>query len=53
MTGYLLDANVLVALQWPDHKFHESVLAWFGKNARKGWATCPMTQADAVELIVD
>lgn len=51
MTGCLLDVNVLVALQWPDHKFHESVQAWFGKNARKGWATCPITQSGFVRIV--
>jgi predicted nucleic acid-binding protein len=50
MSGALLDVNVLVALMWPDHDFHEVVQAWFGQNARKGWASCPITQAGFVGL---
>jgi uncharacterized protein len=51
MSGVLLDVNVLVALMWPDHDFHEVVQAWFGQNARKGWATCPITQAGFVRIV--
>lgn len=51
MSGVLLDVNVLVALMWPDHDFHEPVQAWFGKNARKGWATCPITQAGFIRIV--
>lgn len=51
MSSLLLDVNVLVALLWPDHKFHELVQAWFGKNARRGWATCPITQAGFVRIV--
>jgi len=49
--SYLLDVNVLVALLWPEHKFHEIVQDWFGKHARKGWATCPLTQAGLVRIV--
>jgi len=40
-----------VALSWPEHKFHEVVQDWFGKNARKGWATCPLTQAGFIRIV--
>jgi toxin-antitoxin system PIN domain toxin len=51
MSGFLLDVNVLVALLWPDHTFHELVQAWFGKNASRGWTTCPITQAGFVRIV--
>jgi toxin-antitoxin system PIN domain toxin len=51
MSALLLDVNVLVALLWPEHTFHELVQAWFGKNARRGWATCPITQGGFVRLV--
>jgi uncharacterized protein len=51
MSCFLLDVNALVALSWPEHQFHEVVQDWFGKNARKGWATCPLTQAGFVRIV--
>lgn len=44
MKGYLLDANALVALAWPNHTEHERVQEWFAKERAKGWATCLVTQ---------
>lgn len=51
MSTYLLDVNVLLALSWPGHKFHETVQKWFGRNASKGWATCPMVEAGFVRIL--
>jgi toxin-antitoxin system PIN domain toxin len=51
MNGFLLDVNVLVALAWPGHQFHERVQQWFAKNSSKGWSTCPITQAGFVRII--
>lgn len=51
MTAYLLDVNVLLALSWPGHKFHELAQKWFARNAPKGWATCPMVQAGFVRIV--
>jgi uncharacterized protein len=51
MTAFLLDVNVLVAMSWPGHQFHESALRWFANNHRKGWATCPMVQAGFVRVV--
>ena len=51
MTGYLLDFNVLLALSWRWHQFHERVHSWFAKNASKGWATCPMVEASFVRIV--
>jgi toxin-antitoxin system PIN domain toxin len=49
--GYLLDANVLIALAWPEHSAHARASLWFGRHARQGWATCPMTQAALVRVL--
>ncbi|MFZ1008436.1 MAG: TA system VapC family ribonuclease toxin [Candidatus Sulfotelmatobacter sp.] len=51
MPTYLLDANVLIALAWPEHSAHERASLWFGRHARQGWATCPMTQAALVRIL--
>lgn len=50
MKGYLLDANVLVALLWTRHEQHAAAQRWFARAARQGWATCSLTQAAFVRL---
>jgi hypothetical protein len=44
--------NVLVALAWPNHVHHESAHRWFAgrERARRGWATCPITQSGFVRV---
>ncbi|HEX3986748.1 MAG TPA: TA system VapC family ribonuclease toxin [Acidobacteriaceae bacterium] len=49
----LLDANVLVGLLSEDSEFHNASQRWFMQNARKGWATCPFTQAAFVRIIAN
>ena len=51
MPGYLLDANVLVALAWPEHSANERAGRWFARHSREGWATCPITQAALVRVL--
>ena len=51
MAAFLLDANVLIALAWPEHEFHERVGRWFARHSRSGWATCPITQAAFVRIL--
>jgi toxin-antitoxin system PIN domain toxin len=51
MTAFLLDVNILVALMWPAHESYLHVQNWFARNARRGWATCPFTQAAFVRLV--
>lgn len=46
----VLDTNVLLALAWPNHQHHAKAHAWFGKNARSGWATCAFTQLGFIRL---
>jgi uncharacterized protein len=47
----LLDVNVLIALIWPEHQFHQLASSWFDRNARHGWATCPITQMGFVRVL--
>jgi len=49
--AFLLDANVLIALAWPEHVSHEKVGRWFVRHAAAGWATCPFTQAAFVRVL--
>lgn len=46
----LLDANVLLALAWPNHPFHRRALASLERRGRFRWATCLLTQAAFVRL---
>lgn len=51
MGPFLLDANVLIALAWPAHEFHDRVGRWFARHSRAGWATCPFTEAAFVRVL--
>lgn len=51
MSRALLDANVLIALSWPEHVSHAAAQHWFARNAHRGWATCPMTQTAFVRIL--
>jgi uncharacterized protein len=46
----LLDVNVLVALAWPNHVFHNSARNWFRAQQASGWATCPTTENGFVRV---
>ena len=47
----LLDVNVLIALLDSDHLSHDAALSWFSKNAREGWASCPITQNGCIRIM--
>ena len=47
----LLDINVLIALLDSDHASHGSAIKWFAKNAREGWASCPITQNGCIRIM--
>jgi toxin-antitoxin system PIN domain toxin len=47
---YLLDVNLLIALAWPSHIHHSQAQNWFARKGRKGWASCPMSQAGFVRI---
>lgn len=46
----LLDANVLLALAWPNHPFHRRALGRIDLRGRLRWATCLLTQAAFIRL---
>lgn len=45
----LLDVNVLLALAWPNHQFHESAMRRLEVDGCK-WATCALTELGFVRL---
>jgi toxin-antitoxin system PIN domain toxin len=45
----LLDINVLLALAWPNHQFHQSAIQRFA-DRRIRWATCVVTQLGFIRL---
>jgi len=47
----LLDVNVLIALHDRDHVHHERASEWFATHARKGWASCPLTQNGCLRIM--
>jgi uncharacterized protein len=51
MAATLLDVNALLALLWPEHQFHRTMSSWFQQHARRGWATCPITQMGFVRIV--
>lgn len=50
MKSALLDANVLLALTWPNHQHHGAAHDWFRSHARHGWASCAFTQVAFIRL---
>ena len=50
MKLFLLDANVLLALAWPNHPFHQRAVTRFARRERHRWATCLLTQAAFLRL---
>lgn len=50
MSTALPDANVLLALAWPNHQFHVAAHVWFAREAGSGWATCALTQLSFIRL---
>lgn len=50
MTVHLLDANVLLALAWPQHVHHGPAHAWFRHTGNNAWATCPITQLAFIRI---
>ncbi|MGA3028526.1 MAG: TA system VapC family ribonuclease toxin [Bryobacteraceae bacterium] len=51
MSVALLDVNVLVALFDPAHPNHENAHQWFGRNRKRGWATCPLTANGFIRVL--
>jgi hypothetical protein len=47
----LLDVNVLIALVDAGHEFHTAAHAWFQRNRKYGWATCPITENGCLRIL--
>jgi toxin-antitoxin system PIN domain toxin len=47
----LLDVNVLISLLDADHSLHARATKWFAANARRGWASCPITQNGCIRTM--
>jgi uncharacterized protein len=45
----LLDVNVLIALAWPSHQFHEAATRRLERKEQR-WATCAITQLGFIRL---
>jgi toxin-antitoxin system PIN domain toxin len=50
MKIFLLDVNVLIALAWPNHPFHQRAVARLTRREQRRWGTCLLTQAAFVRL---
>lgn len=50
MSAALLDANVLIALAWPQHVHHDPAHRWFRSKSRGPWATCEFTQLAFIRI---
>ena len=50
MNGALPDVNVLLALVWPNHQFHEQASTWYRTHGSAGWSTCSITQLGFIRL---
>lgn len=48
---FLLDVNVLIALVDADHVSHQAAHDWFGREGRRSWATCPLTENGLVRIV--
>jgi toxin-antitoxin system PIN domain toxin len=46
----LLDANVLIALAWPQHVHHAMAHAWFERIGGQDWASCAATQLAFIRI---
>lgn len=50
MTGFLLDANVLIALTITEHEHHDEAAAWFARV--EGFAVCPVVEGSLVRFLL-
>ena len=47
----LFDVNMLIALLDANHPDHAKAMLWFRRNARDGWATCPLTENGCIRIL--
>lgn len=50
---FLLDVNVLIALIDPLHIHHPQAEAWFLRDGKDDWATCPLTENGTLRIVGD
>ena len=48
---FLLDVNILIALIDPLHVGHDTAHAWFEREGRRSWATCPITENGVIRIV--
>lgn len=48
--GILFDVNILMALGWDNHVFHQRVLEWFKNHPADDWWTCALTESAFIRL---
>jgi len=51
VTGHLLDVNILIALVYENHEFHDRAEAWFFEHAVDDWITCPTTENGTIRIV--
>jgi uncharacterized protein len=51
MRRALLDINLLIALLDLDHSHHREARSWLEREAKHGWASCPITQNGCVRVM--
>jgi uncharacterized protein len=51
MRRALLDINLLIALLDLDHSHHRDARSWIEREAKFGWASCPITQNGCVRVM--
>ena len=49
--GFLLDANILIAILDPEHTFHGRCQEWFESTGHRHWHTCPTTQNGVIRVL--
>jgi uncharacterized protein len=53
LTAYLLDVNVLIAIQWEQDESHKAVFDWFTKTGINSFATCALTQTSWMRMMMN
>jgi uncharacterized protein len=48
---FLLDVNVLIALIDTAHIHHGPAHDWFGREGKRAWATCPITENAVLRIV--
>ncbi len=49
--AWLLDVNVLIALLYDRHEFHDRASAWFFTAGQHDWRTCPITENGTLRVM--